>query len=356
MINNVCINIIKEYIGKNDIEGVYITNSTNLKYILGKDIAQMIYVEEDKVYVMVGSIYLEEAKKICTDGIEYINISDKSSKEKLIEILSGKIVGIEVNNITVAHERKLINEYSVKKTIDIENILENIRKIKYNNELVNIKKACEITKRAFEYILTYIKVGQTERQIRNELNRYMFELGAEDIAFDTIVASGPNSSNPHAIVTDRVIDENDIILFDFGAKYNGYCSDMSRTIFVGRPNDKIVKIYKSVLKAQKLGINSITPKLVIGNLHETIVEEFKKENIDKYFIHTTGHGVGMEIHESPIIYTSNKSEVFEENMVVTVEPGIYFENEFGIRIEDTILVTNEGSKILTDCNKEIIII
>lgn len=356
MINNDCINQIKEYIKEKNIDGVYITNQTNLKYILGKEMADRIYINLDKTYIMVGSIYLEEAKKLVADDCEIVNISDKSSKEILTNMLYEKNIGIEFNDITVLHERKLLNEYKVKKIIDIQNIVEKIRQMKYNYELSNIKKACEITAKSFEHILQYIKVGQTERQIRNELNRYMFELGAEDLAFDTIVASGSNSSNPHAVVTDRVIQQNDIILFDFGARYNGYCSDMSRTIFVGEPNEEMINTYNIVLKAQKLGIDNIKAGVNVGHIHELIVNEFKKDNLEKFFIHTTGHGVGMDIHESPVIVDSNKEESFKKDMVVTVEPGIYFENKFGIRIEDTVIVTEEGTQILTQCNKEMIII
>lgn len=356
MINNICINKIRQYIYEKNIDGVYVTNKSNLKYILGKDIADRLYITLEKTYIMVGSIYLEEAKKVIDVNCEIINISDSCSKEIIKKLLSQKVIAIEFNSISVAHERKLLNEYNVKKVIDIENIVEKIRQIKYNYEICYIKEACNITAKAFEYILKYIKVGQTEREIRNELNRYMFELGAEDIAFDTIVASGCNSSNPHAVVTDRKIEENDIILFDFGAKYNGYCSDMSRTIFVGQPNEEMIKTYNIVLNAQKAGINNIRENKNVGYIHELIIEEFKKENLEEYFIHTTGHGVGIDIHEGPIIVDSNKEDVFKNGMVVTVEPGIYFENKFGIRIEDTIVVTEDGNEILTQCNKEIIII
>lgn len=358
MINYNSIDKIREYINTNKekIDGTYITNKSNLKYILGSDVADRIYVTLEKIYIMIGSIYIEEAKKIVSEDCVLINISDKSAKDVLKQILENRVIGIEAQDLTVAHERKLVNEYNVKNVIDIENIVEKIRIIKYNNEISNIKKACEITSKAFEHIIQYINVGQTEIQIRNELNRYMFELGANELAFDTIVASGENSSKPHAVVSDRCIQPNDIILFDFGAKFDGYCSDMSRTIFVGEPNEEMKKMYNLVLNTQTQGINSIKPDIIVGSIHEFVVNEFSNENVQDKFIHTTGHGVGIDIHEIPVIIDTNKDDVFKQGMIVTVEPGIYFEKKYGIRIEDTVLVTDNGAQVLTNCNKDMIII
>lgn len=357
MINQNAINKIREYIQISNIDGVYITNTFNLKYIIGQDIADRIYITLQKIYIMVGSIYINEAKDLInSNDVSIINISDKKSKEDIKAILENKNIGIEAKDLTVLHERKLIDEYGVSKMEDIKGLIDNIRVIKTQEEIESIKIASKITANAFNHILQYVKVGMTEKQIRNELNKYMLDNGADDMAFDTIVASGENSSNPHASVSQRKIQENDIILFDFGAKYKGLCSDMSRTIFVGKPSEEMIQRYTIVLNAQKLGIENIKVDGKIGQIHEDIEKYFKEFNVNDKFIHTTGHGVGLEIHESPVIYTSNKEDVFCENMIVTVEPGIYFENEYGIRIEDTVLVTKEGTEILTVCNKELIII
>ncbi len=344
MINQHVIDKVRTYIKDNNLDGMYITNKINLKYIITKDIADRIYITLEKVYIMVGSIYINEAKGLInSNDTSIINVSDLSSKEEILGLLKDKTIGIEAKDLTVFNERKLTNDYRVKKIVDTQNLIENIRMIKSNEEIEKIKKACEVTCKAFNYIIKYIKPGQTEKQICNELNRYMLDNGAQALAFDTIVASGENSSNPHAVVSDRIIQKNDIILLDFGAKYEDYCSDMSRTIFVGTPTDEMINRYNIVLNAQIQGVNSIKAGVKVGSIHDMIVQDFKQYNLENKFIHTTGHGVGMDIHEVPIIYSNNKELGFSEKMVVTVEPGIYFENEYGIRIEDTILVTKQRS-------------
>lgn len=347
---------LRKYIQHNNLDGIYLTNKVNLRYIVGIEGVERIYITLSDIYFFVGSIYLNEVKGLnYSNDISIINVSANSYKEEITKTLEGRVIGVEFNDLTVLQEQKLLNEYMVKKIVDVNNIIENIRMVKSEEEIKKIKKACEITSKAFEYIIGYIQEGQTERQICNELNRYMIDNGADGLAFDTIVASGKNSANPHAVVSNRVIQKNDIILFDFGAKYDGYCSDMSRTVFVGNPTQEMKDRYSIVLDAQKQAINRIKADVDISSIHDGIVEGFKKYSIEDKFIHTTGHGLGLDIHESPIIY-SNKKEVFSENMIVTVEPGIYFNNEYGIRIEDTILVTKSGAEIFTTCNKELIII
>ena len=224
--------------------------------------------------------------------------------------------------------------------------------IKDEEELQNIKKACEITDKCFEYIKKYIKPGMTEKQIAQEIDLYYKE-NCDGISFDTIVASGENSSKPHAIPSDRKIQKEDIILIDMGCKYKGYCSDMTRTIFVGKVPEDIKPIYDLVLKNQKQLLNEIKDGANTRLLTIMVDNDFRLHNYD--LIHSLGHGVGMEIHERPFI--SGKQDIMlKENMVVTDEPGIYIAGKYGVRIEDTVQITKNGCISLTESDKNYIII
>ena len=224
--------------------------------------------------------------------------------------------------------------------------------IKDDEEIASIKTACEITDKCFDFIKNYIKPGLTEKQIARKIQDF-YRDHSEGESFETIVASGENSSKPHAVPTDRKIKERDIITIDMGCKVNGYCSDMTRTIFVGEPTYEQKKVYNLVLSNQKRVLNDIREGANIKQLTKSVESDFQLNN--QTLIHALGHGVGIEIHEDPAINLKNDSNL-KENMIITDEPGIYIAGNFGVRIEDTILVTKKGAISLTESDKECIII
>ena len=224
--------------------------------------------------------------------------------------------------------------------------------IKDEEEISNLQKACEITDNCFNYLLTYIRPGMTEKQIADEIDEY-YKRRTDGLAFDTIVASGENSSKPHAVPTNRKIEENDIITYDMGCKVNGHCSDMTRTIFVGSIPEEMKKVYDLVLKNQVQTIEQMKDGVSTRLLTKMVENDFKLNGYD--LIHSLGHGVGLEIHEAP--YVSYRSDAqLKENMVVTDEPGIYIPGKFGIRIEDTVQITKFGCISLTKSEKNYIVI
>ena len=224
--------------------------------------------------------------------------------------------------------------------------------IKDEDEIRNIEKACEITDNCFSYILTFIKPGMTEKQIADEIEEY-YKKRTDGLSFETIVASGENTSKPHAVPTDRKIQEKDIITIDMGCKVNGYCSDMTRTFFVGEIPEEIKPVYDLVLKNQVQTGEDFKDGASTRLLTKMVENDFKLHGYD--LVHSLGHGVGMEIHEAP--YISYKSDAaLRENMVVTNEPGIYIPGKFGVRIEDTIQITKFGCISLTKSEKNYIII
>ena len=216
-------------------------------------------------------------------------------------------------------------------------------------EISNLEKACEITDNCFKYLLMYIKPGMTEKQIADEIEEY-YKQRTEGLAFDTIVASGENSSKPHAVPTERKINENDIITIDMGCKVNGYCSDMTRTIFIGEPTEEQKRVYNIVLENQEKSLNEMKDGASIKDVAKIVKSNFELQGYD--LVHALGHGVGLEIHEHPFIRLSSDNTL-KERMVVTNEPGIYIPGNFGVRIEDTVLITKDGPEVLTKSKKSL---
>jgi Xaa-Pro aminopeptidase len=228
-----------------------------------------------------------------------------------------------------------------------------MRTVKDEGELECIQKAQSIAEAAFDRILKFIKAGVTEREIALELNRLMFEYGAEDLSFDTIVLSGANTSMPHGVPSDKKVESGEFVLMDFGAVYNGYHSDMTRTVCVGEPDEEMKKVYDIVLNAQNKAIEAAKAGIIGSDLDKTARDIIEWEGYGSCFGHSLGHGVGLEIHEKPNASPNYKLPL-SEGAVVTVEPGIYIAGRFGVRIEDFVILTENGCKNLTKSAKSLI--
>lgn len=223
--------------------------------------------------------------------------------------------------------------------------------IKTNEEIEKLKKSSKLADECFEYICNTIKIGMTEKEIAEAMDKYMLTNGATKVSFDTIVGSGTNSSQIHSTPTDRKIEYGDIILLDFGCVVDGYCSDISRTIFVGEIKDEYKEIYNIVYKAQQKGISDITNGMNAKEADFVCRNVIQAKGYD--FAHAVGHGIGKEVHEDPVISPKNEKVVLENNMAFTIEPGIYLENKFGVRIEDTVILKDGKVIPLNTATKEI---
>ncbi len=235
-------------------------------------------------------------------------------------------------------------------------------KIKTKEEINNIYKACQLTSFIYEKVIgNDLKPGVTEIEIAQKIYDYSQQYGADKkLAFPTIVGSGSNSSFIHSTPTDRVIGEGDVVQFDMGVKYKGFCSDLSRVVYMskgsGKYSSQMYEKYKLVKKAQKKAIKSLELGMPFTDIHEQVVDCFKKRNLHYYFQHSLGHGVGLDIHEFPFVNKDCPKDVCpSEGMVITIEPGLYFPGEYGFRIEDTVLITKFGSINLTKATKEFFI-
>ena len=245
-----------------------------------------------------------------------------------------------------------MHKYKINCLVETDNMIEKQRMIKDEEELENIRTACKITDECFEHIIKYIKPGMTEKQIAREIDDYYYR-NSEGLAFETIVASGENSSKPHAIPTERKIQDIDVITIDMGCKVNGYCSDMTRTIFVGDIPEYVKPVYDLVLKNQEQVLKDLKENSNTKLIAKMVDNDFRLNNYD--FIHALGHGVGLDIHEGPII-SINSENLLRENMVVTNEPGIYIAGRFGVRIEDTVLIGKGACEALTKSPKQYVVI
>lgn len=225
--------------------------------------------------------------------------------------------------------------------------------IKTKEEIKKLKKAAKIGSDCFDYICTIIKSGMTEIEISKKIYDFFVKNGATGLSFDTIVGSGINSAQIHSTPTNRIIEEKDIILIDMGCVYDGYCSDMSRTIFIGEPTAKQKEIYNLVLETYQNAISNIQ----IGMLAKEADLLGRQKILDKgyNYAHALGHGIGTKVHEDPLL-SPKREELLEGNMTFSIEPGIYLDNEFGVRIEDVGLLTNQGLEMLSNVSKEIIIL
>lgn len=338
-----------------DMQGMIVSNPVNIRYLTGILAEGLLLITRKENIFLTDARYIEEVNSTLTidDEIIVYEFKDFSKDEYENFFLFCENVGFEEDYVTYSKYKQYMHEFKINNLQETEKVIEKQRMIKDEEEIEKISKACEITDNCFRYLLDFIKVGQTEKEIAFEIEKYFRTHGAEDRAFETIVASGKNSSKPHAVPTDRKIDLGDPITIDFGCKYEGYCSDMTRTIFVGYVPEEIKPIYDLVLKNQLQTKKELKDGANIKLFSRMVENDFILHGYD--LVHALGHGVGLDIHEFPFIHGKNDSTL-KEKMVVTNEPGIYIPEKFGVRIEDTTLITKNGCINLTKSEKNYIVI
>jgi Xaa-Pro aminopeptidase len=227
--------------------------------------------------------------------------------------------------------------------------------IKTEKEIESISKAAALGDRCFSYILGYIQPGMSEKQVAAEIEKFLFDNGAEALAFDTICVSGENSNQPHGVPSDKLIEKGEFLTMDFGAVIDGYCGDMTRTVAIGSASPDMRAVYNTVLEAQLAAIDFIKAGVRCFDADKVARDIIIKAGYGEYFPHGLGHGVGTEVHEAPTL-NSKSEEVLEPNMVVTIEPGIYIPDKYGVRIEDLAIVTDFGIINKVESRKDLIIL
>lgn len=317
----------------------------------------MLLITKGKKYYATDMRYGLAAKQSLS-GYELILGNEKQCNQGIAAALKEcgvKTLGYEDGDVTVRQFEKMRSDFENVEFVACGENIANLRMIKTEQEIEWIEKSESIASQAFSKILNVIKIGMTEKELATELEYQIKKLGGEGTSFDTIVAFGENSAKPHAQPTDRKLIAGDIILMDYGTKYNGYCSDITRTVCMGKGNDTFRHIYDIVLQAGEYAIDNIKEGLSCREADSFAREFIIANNFGSQFYHGLGHGVGLEIHEGPAV-SGNSTDILKENMAITVEPGIYIDGVGGVRIEDLVIVGKDGMRNITTASKEMTIL
>lgn len=364
MIDNNRIKFLVNILNKYKLDGYIAGPGYDLNYLTSiscfpdERFKALVVLSNGDTFFICPELYYEDFKNSLGDINIYI-WSDNEGVNQLFEKIR-KIYNLENKDFAVDSSIRAIDLIDMKNIIgcnfkNISEISKELRIIKDHKEIENLTIAAKIADLTYLEIIKYIKPGLTEKDISDKIKELLFHFGGEDLSFEPIVASGPNSSMPHYNGNQREIESKDIIVLDYGCVYNGYCSDTSRTIFLGEPSPKQKEIYNIVLEA-----NLAAEKLAVAGKRACELDNIargviKKYGYGEYFINRTGHGIGIEIHEEPYINSSN-NELLENGMAFSIEPGIYIPGEFGMRIEDIVVINDDNPLILNKSPKNIIII
>ncbi|MGN7387808.1 M24 family metallopeptidase [Sporosarcina sp. SAFN-015] len=347
---------LREALKENGLDALLVTNPYNRRYVTGFTGSAGVAVvsAEDAVFI-TDFRYTEQAAEQ-VQGFRIVK-HEKTIIEEVanqVEQMKIKTLGFEKDNVSFG-TYELYNDKVDAELKAVSGIVEKLRMVKNADEIEILKQAAKIADDAFAHICTFIKPGVTELEVSNELEMFMRKQGATSSSFDIIVASGERGALPHGVASDKVIQSGELVTLDFGALYNGYISDITRTVAVGKPSEKMKEIYEVTLAAQELALEKIKSGMT-GIEADAIARNYiKSKGYEDAFGHSTGHGIGLEVHEGPAL--SFRSEtVLVPNMIVTVEPGIYLPGIGGVRIEDDIIITEDGNVRLTHSPKELIIL
>jgi len=336
------------------VDGLLVTTPENVFYLSGmRGDDSALLVTPSETFFLTDSRYAEEAAET-VPALKLIVRTRSMMWTAALQTRRAGVgrLGVEACAMTLAQRDELATQARKVDIRPLRDTIEQLRLIKDASEVALIRRAMEIAERAFKLTLECVAPGRTEIEVAHHLERTMQGLGAEGPAFPTIVAAGERSSLPHAVPTDRRIQRGDAVLFDWGARYRMYCSDLTRIVFLDRISEFFKRIYPVVLSAQQRSLAHIRPGRKTGNIDYVARSYLKAHRHGKHFGHGLGHGVGLQVHEGPVLRSMNEA-VLRPGMVVTVEPGVYMPGRGGVRIEDLVLVTRKGRSIITSLPKSL---
>ncbi|MFC7060599.1 M24 family metallopeptidase [Halobacillus seohaensis] len=345
---------LRQAIIDKELDGLLIMSDKNRRYIANfTGSSGALLITEDDALFITDFRYTEQAAEQA-DGFQIIEHKSPLHEEVASQVnkLGLSQIGFEKDHLTYG-EYDLYRQHFNAELVPTSGLVEKLRLIKTEEELTILKDATKIADDAFQHILSYIKPGVKEIDVSNELEFFMRKQGATSSSFDIIVASGYRSALPHGVASDKEIQSGELVTLDFGALYKGYCSDITRTIAVGEISDELKEIYDTVLQAQLIGMEGLKAGITGKEADALTRDHIKEQGYGKYFGHSTGHGIGLDVHEGPGL--SFRSDlVLEAGMVVTVEPGIYVPKVGGCRIEDDTVITASGNERLSHSTKELL--
>ena len=338
-----------------ELDGIIINNLKNVYYLTGFWGSNgTVFISRDRQILVTDARYIIAAKQEVTGFEIFADRDELATIAKIAKDMGLSRIGFE-DEISVSYYHRMQTAFEGLELVPQTQFVEALRMIKDETEIETIRKACSISVQAFHDALEFIKPGKTEIEIANFLDFRMRELGAAGLSFDTILASGINSSKPHAHPMHKPVELGEAITMDFGCLYEHYVSDMTRTIYLGHVSDEQAEIYNTVLKANQALIDHAKAGLGFRDFDKIPRDIIVEAGYGEYFTHGIGHGIGLDIHEEPY-FSQTSTEVIKSGMVLTDEPGIYIEGKYGVRIEDDILITDKGCELLTLAPKELIVI
>ena len=335
------VNKLSNIIADLGYDGFYITNITNIRYLTGfTGSAGLLFILHNQAFFFTDGRYIQQSKQQVQNAEIYIistNYFD-AIKKVIKQFNAGDLkIAFEATHMSYAYYSDLINNFAKIDWIKTDSIIENIAAVKDEDEIAALQTAIDITDEVFTKIIPEIKSGVTEKHIAARIS-YLFKThGADGDSYESIIAAGPNSALPHARPTDREFQKGDFIVMDFGALYKGYHADMTRTVLIGPPSDKHQEIYDIVLQSNLNGIRTAKAGIPCCDVDFACRSIIDQHGYGELFNHSTGHGIGLEVHTLPRIHKNNKI-LLEQNHVITIEPGIYIPNWGGVRIEDDCLI------------------
>ncbi len=339
-------------------EGLFVTKAENRAYLSGfTGSFGMLVVTATEAIIFTDGRYVAQAETQAP-GWKVVRLQRPFEQSIIPELkrLGLAKLGFEGETMSFNEFRHWSEKIKETEWIPTSGVVARLRQRKDGQEIAAIREAVEIAERAFDQLLGVLGAGMTEREAAARLEFAMREFGADSIAFDTIVASGPRGALPHGRATDKKLEKGELITFDFGARANGYNSDITRTVFLGgQPSDRQRYIYDLVLESQLAGIAAVRPGVKASKVDAASRAVFEKAGMLEYYLHSTGHNLGREVHETPFIASTDES-ILAPGMVLTVEPGLYIGEWGGVRIEDDLLVTAEGAEVLPQLPKELILL
>lgn len=359
------INRVIDILNDNNLDSLIIVDPSNRRYLTGFTGSNGILIISKNRNVLITDYRYEEQARIQASHVDIVLHNDhtghKESKSTIYKVIIDQIKRLELNKVGFEQDvlsvgfYNLLYEHSNAEFIPTLDLVENLRMIKTRDEINKLKVAAEIADETFKYIIEFIRPGVTEHQVSDKIGHFIEKQGASNIGFLPIVASGYRSALAHGRASDKVIQKGEMVVIDFGANYQSYWSDITRTVAVGTPSDKMIYIYGIVKEALEKALLALKPGVYDQEIDHIIKQEIKLRGYEKYAGTGTGHGLGIDVHENPFLSTKKDKEI-KKDMVMAIEPGIYIPGKGGVRIEDNVIVTENGYVNWISSTKDLIIL
>ena len=349
---------LQEELPNHKLDAILVGHLPNIRYLCGfSGSAGLMVVTDRESEFFTDGRYTEQAR----DEVKGARVRIQKGKSAFAAALDWvtkrkeiKRLGIEAAYMTVADREALAKRLGRGvRIVRAPSLIERMRMVKSADEIAKIRAACELGSGLLDSLTEALKPGRGESQVAGQLELAARNAGADQMAFTTIIAGGTRSALPHGRASAAPIPDEGFVVCDFGVILSGYCSDMTRTLHVGRPSTEARRVYEAVREAQHAAVEAVRPGKTVGEVDAAARKLLHKRELGKYFTHSTGHGLGLEIHEAPRV-AAGQREILRPGVVITVEPGVYLPGKFGVRIEDTVVVTETGCEILTMCPKELL--